>query len=62
MNKHIKLRDTVLNTTKIQNDSNSQLNGIDNIKKFTVLNTTKIQNDSNSQPNINCDYSTIDCA
>ena len=41
---------TVFNTSKIQNESNSQPVAYPNSLLFTVFNTSKIQNESNSQP------------
>ena len=48
---------TVFNTSKIQNESNSQLPLVDNLNLFTVFNTSKIQNESNSQQV--CQFHTI---
>ena len=41
---------TVVNKAKIQNESNSQLEGVILRKSVTVVNKAKIQNESNSQP------------
>ena len=40
---------TVFNTSKIQNESNSQLHEVIKFIIITVFNTSKIQNESNSQ-------------
>ena len=52
---------TVFNTSKIQNESNSQPKNKTPTTVITVFNTSKIQNESNSQLCANFDVINTDC-
>ena len=52
---------TVFNTSKIQNESNSQHRDSECVHFYTVFNTSKIQNESNSQQIEHCALSRNNC-
>ena len=52
---------TVFNTSKIQNESNSQQHLLQVYHITTVFNTSKIQNESNSQQLVACFIDLFDC-